>query len=271
MEKIVLITGSTDGIGRATALELARRGVHVILHGRDRGRGTRVLGELKKATGSDSLDLFIADFRSRPQIIGLARDISSRYDHLDVLINNAGTYKRERIITSDGLETTFAVNVLAPFLLTHLLLPQLEEGVPSRVVNVASIAHRSVSVIDWGNLQGERYYDAYKAYSLSKFADIAFTYALARRLLHTDVTVNCLHPGVIDTKLLHAGFPGLTGKPPSEGARIPVYLALSERVSRISGKYFEESEIPTDSSRLTYDEGVQERLWRVAVELTGTA
>lgn len=270
MEKIALVTGATDGIGKATALELARRGVRVLLHGRSMERGRHTALEIAASTGGEVPEFFLADLSSRGEIFELGAEISSKYSKLDILINNAGTYELERRLTPDGSEWTFAVNYLAPFLLTRLLLPLLEESQGGRVVNVASIAHRSIASIDWGNLQGERHYDAYLAYALSKFALIAFTYTMARRTGDRQVTVNCLHPGVIDTKLLRRGFPGVRGKPPEEGARIPVYLALSDRVAGITGMYFEESETPTRSSRLTYDIEVQERLWELAETLAGT-
>jgi NAD(P)-dependent dehydrogenase (short-subunit alcohol dehydrogenase family) len=162
---------------------------------------------------------------------------------------------------------TFAANYLAPFLLTRQLLPLLLKSAPSRVVNVASIAHRDISQIDWDNLQGEKSFDPYEAYSLSKFGDITLTYSLAGTL-GAGVTVNCLHPGVIATKMLRAGFPGIRGSPPAAGAEIPVYLALSPEVAGISGRYFEADRIPGRSSMLTYDRTVQEKLWSVAEELT---
>jgi NAD(P)-dependent dehydrogenase (short-subunit alcohol dehydrogenase family) len=266
---IVLVTGSTDGIGKATARELAARGAEVILHGRDKEKGSRAILEIEKETGRRGLSLIIADLSLQKNVIRLAEEVSSHHERLDVLINNAGTFELTRRLTPDGVEMTLAVNYLAPFLLTRHLLPLLKKSSPSRVVNVASIAHRDVRKIDWENLRGEKRYDPYDAYSLSKFAVVTFTYALSREIAATDITVNCLHPGVVDTRMLRKGFPGIGGKPPSEGAETSVFLALSPDVEGLTGMYFEESRKPGRSSSLTYDREVQERLWGVADELTG--
>jgi NAD(P)-dependent dehydrogenase (short-subunit alcohol dehydrogenase family) len=266
--QIVLVTGSTDGIGKATARELAAGGSEVILHGRDQGKGARVAREIGRETGKD-LSLVTADLSDQRNVIRLADEVSSGHERLDVLINNAGTFEGTRRLSSDGVEMTFAVNYLAPFLLTRHLLPLLAKSAPSRVVNVASAAHRDVREIPWENLMGEKNYDPYDAYSFSKFADITFTYALSRKISATGITVNCLHPGVVDTKLLREGFPGIRGKPPSEGAATQVFLARSPEVEGLTGMYFEESRGPGRSSSLTYDREVQERLWKVADDLTG--
>jgi NAD(P)-dependent dehydrogenase (short-subunit alcohol dehydrogenase family) len=266
---IVLVTGSTDGIGRATATKLAAGGAEVILHGRDKDKGARAIREIEKETGRRGLSLIITDLSLQKNVIRLAEQISSHYERLDVLINNAGTFEQTLRLTSDGVEMTLAVNYLAPFLLTRHLLPLLKKSSPSRVVNVASIAHRDVRTIEWENLRGGKNYDPYDAYSLSKFAVITFTYTLARQIAATDITVNCLHPGVVDTRMLRKGFPGVRGKPPSEGAETSVFLALSPEVEGMTGMYFEESRKPGRSSSLTYDREVQERLWMVACELTG--
>jgi NAD(P)-dependent dehydrogenase (short-subunit alcohol dehydrogenase family) len=220
---IVLVTGSTDGIGKATACELATRGAEVILHGRDQEKGARVIREIEKETGRRGLSLITADLSLQKNVIRLAEQVSSHCERLDVLINNAGTFEQTRRLTSDGVEITLAVNYLAPFLLTRDLLPLLKKSAPSRVVNVASMTHRDVRTIDWENLQGEKRYDPYDAYSLSKFAVITFTYTLARQISATDITVNCLHPGVVDTKMLWKGFPGIGGKPPSEGRDLALF------------------------------------------------
>ena len=165
------------------------------------------------------------------------------------------------------METTFSVNYLAPFLLTHELLDLLKASAPSRVINVSSIAHWN-GVMDWDNLQGEKSYEGFDAYALSKLALILFTYALAERLRGTGVTANCLHPGVIKTKLLRAGFGDYPGDTPEKGARTCVYLACSPEVEKISGLYFEECKA-VSSSPVSYDRKLQERLWRISKELTG--
>ncbi len=198
--RTVLVTGSTDGIGKATALGLARMGAKVLLHGRDPVKGRRVREEIARTTGSYQLDLFIVDLSSQKQVRKLAAEVVEKHKRLHVLINNAGIFQAERRLTDDGLETTFAVNYLAPFLLTHELLELLDESSPSRIINVASIAHLNAKV-DWNNMQGERWYDGFQTYALSKLGIVLFTFELAERLKASTVTANCLHPGVIKNKL----------------------------------------------------------------------
>ncbi len=263
---VILVTGSTDGIGKATAGELVSHGAEVIIHGRNRQKGNKVRKDLGKITAKMP-DLLIADFSDRDQIMEMAKEFMSRYPRLDVLINNAGIYQKERSLTKDGVEMTFAVNYLAPFLLTRLLLPLLKKSAPSRIVTVASSAHEDVDYIDWDNLPGQARYDSWSAYALSKFADITYTYTLARRLVETGVTANCLHPGVTDTKLLRSAFPGYPAISAEEGARTSVYLAVSPDVTGISGQYFDNRK-QARSSALTHDHLVQDRLWKLAENLT---
>lgn len=262
----MLVTGSTDGIGKATAQELAHKGAFVILHGRDMQKGLRVQRELEEKTKKGGFDLVVADFSRQDQIRDMAADLAARYTRLDVLINNAGTYQKNRHVTREGVELTFAVNFLGPFLLTHLLLPLLAKG--SRIVPVASSAHFDVDRIDWGNLPRQRRYDPWEAYSLSKFGDVIFTAILARNLEGTWVTANCLHPGIVKTRLSRAASPGVATLTPEEGAKTPVWLATSAETAGISGKYFEEKR-PVRASALSRDRRVQERLWKVAESLTG--
>lgn len=246
MEQTILVTGSTDGIGKVTARALSRQGHRVLLHGRDPGKGRRVLAELEAATGSDRLDLFIADLSVQERVRDLAEEIAGAYDRLDVLINNAGVFMPEREVAPGGIETTFAVNFLAQFLLAHEFLPLLARSAPARIVNVASIAHRSVRSIDWENLPGFPDYDAYDAYAVSKVGVVAFTARIARELEGTGVTANSLHPGVIETKLLRAYTHGRDGgAPPEKGAEAEVHLAL--------------------------DPVIQERFWEMGSSLTGAA
>ncbi len=268
MKKLtVLVTGSTDGIGKETALQLAKMDAEVILHGRGLERGQRIQEDLLRKTGNNSLQFFRADLASRGQVKRLAADIKGSYNHLHVLINNAGTYQPERKLTEDGLETTFAVNFLAPFLLTHELQDLIRSSAPSRIVNVASVAHWN-GAIDWSNLQGEVRYEGFDAYATSKLALILFSYALARRLKGTKVTANCLHPGVIKTKLLQAGFSDYPGDTPENGAKTSVYLASSPEVEGISGSYFEACKA-VHSSPISYDRKLQETLWSISEKLCG--
>jgi NAD(P)-dependent dehydrogenase (short-subunit alcohol dehydrogenase family) len=266
MPPTVLVTGSTDGIGIETALSLGRQGARLVIHGRDEEKTADAAYRVSEETGADA-EYFVADFSSQSEIRRFA-DKVSRIDRLDVLINNAGTFEPVRRVTPDGIEKTFAVNFIATFLLTHMLLPLLGRSAPSRVVNVASIAHWDTKEIDWDDLQGERHYDPYRQYSLSKFGVVAFTYQLAGRLSATGVTANCLHPGVIATKLLMRGFPGTRGLPPGEGAKTPVFLALSPDIAGVTGKYYDSGR-PARSSPLTHDQAVCERIWKVAEQLCG--
>jgi NAD(P)-dependent dehydrogenase (short-subunit alcohol dehydrogenase family) len=266
-EPLILVTGSTDGIGKATATALVKGGAEVILHGRDEKKGKRVQRELETTTGGHH-DLLIADYSRQDQIRIMASDIIARYARLDVLINNVGTYQKTRHVTREGTEMTFAVNYLGPFLLTTLLLPLLKKNPGARIVTVASSAHEDVDRINWDELPQGRRYDPWGAYALSKFADITFTYTLARNLEGSGVTANCLHPGVVDTKLLRSAFPGYPAIRPEEAAKMPVWLARSPEVAGVSGKYFDAMR-PARSSSLAYDQRVQERLWKMAEELTG--
>ncbi len=268
-EGTILVTGSTDGIGRATAHALAEQGYQVLVHGRNEAKGRRVVREIQDATGSDRLDLFIADLADQQKVRNLAASVSDRYDRLDVLINNAGVFQPRRELAPGGVEMTFAVNFLAEFLLTHELLPLLNESAPARIVNVASIAHRSVHRVRWENLPQEREYDPYTVYAVSKLGVVAFTMRLAPMLAETGVTVNCLHPGVIDTKLLRAySGGGVDGAPPEEGAQVEVYVATSPDTAGVNGKYFEKKE-PMGPSSLALDPGLQERFWEIGTNLTG--
>jgi NAD(P)-dependent dehydrogenase (short-subunit alcohol dehydrogenase family) len=268
-EQTILVTGSTDGIGKATADILSRQGHRVLLHGRNPEKGREVLAELEAATGSDRLSLFIADLSVQEQVRDLAREVGEACDRLDVLVNNAGVFMPEQEVAPGGIEMTFAVNYLGGFLLTHELLGLLEKSTPSRVVNVASIAHRSVGSIEWGNLPGFASYDAYNAYAVSKVGNIAFTARLARALEGTGVTANSLHPGVIDTKLLRAYIHGRDeGAPPEQGGEVVVHLATSPDVGTVNGGYFEETRW-TQPSSLARDPRIQERFWEMGLDLTG--
>ena len=273
--KVVLVTGSTDGIGEQTAKSLAGKGAMVLMHGRNSLRGEKVQEEIRRTTGSASLQFFQAELSSAKDIQKLADQIKESHDRLDVLINNAGTFQQERRLNDDGLEKTFAINYLAQFRLVHELLDLLKRSASgnasgnasSRIVNVASIAHWNASAMDWSNLQGEKRYDGFEAYARSKLAVVLFTYALAMRLEGTGVTANCLHPGVIKTKLLRAGFGDYPGDTPENGAKTSVYLASSPEVEGISGRYFEKCK-PMRSSPISYDLELQERLWQISTELT---
>ena len=266
-QPIILVTGSTSGIGKATVHALAQQGAELLLHARTVKKAQNALDEFRNTCGGEQPDILVADFAKQEEIRLMAADILSRYSRLDVLVNNAGTYAKTRQVTRDGVEVTFAVNYLAPFLLTRLLLPLLKKSTSSRIVMVASSAHEDVEHIDWENLPGMHHYEAWDAYALSKFAVITFTYTLTRSIKNSGITANCLHPGVTDTKLLMSAFPGMHGITPEEGAQTSVYLALSSKIKGVSGKYFKNMRA-IRSSALTYNHGIQDRLWKIGEELT---
>lgn len=264
--KVILITGSTDGIGRQAALELAAQGFKVFVHGRSISRAKNVGEEIRTATGNKNVEFLAADLSSQRQVRGLAAEISNRCDNLHVLINNAGVFMNERQVTEDGLEMTFAVNHLAPFLLTNLLLGLLQKSAPARIITVSSMVHTR-GKIDFSDLQSERRFAGYDAYALSKLGNILFTFELAERLQGKGVTANCLHPGVIGTKLLRAAF-NMKGASPADGAETMLYLASSPDVEQVTGKYYQESR-ETTSAPLTYDAALRKKFWKISEQLTG--
>jgi retinol dehydrogenase 14 len=274
-EKVCLITGATSGIGKATAIGLANMGASVVMVGRDRGKGQAALAEIKERSANASVDLLLADLSSQEDIRRLADEFKEAYPRLDVLVNNAGVIRSRRIRTADGIEMTFAVNHLAYFLLTNLLLDVLKASAPSRIVNVASGEQRN-GTIDFDDLQGEMGYKGAKAYSQSKLATVLFTYELARKLEGTGVSASCLHPGVVGTNL-GSGVSGVFGftvraltplmKSPEKGAQTSIYLASSPEVEGVSGGYFVKK-AEARSSDVSYDESLARRLWEVSAELT---
>jgi NAD(P)-dependent dehydrogenase (short-subunit alcohol dehydrogenase family) len=266
--KVVLITGATQGIGKESAVALASMGATVVMVGRDKARSEAALADVKARSRSDSVELLLADLSSMAEVRRLAADFKARHDQLHVLLNNAGALQASRKQSPDGLEMTFAVNHVAYFLLTDLLLPVLKASAPSRIVNVASDAHRGLS-LDFDDLQSEKRYFSFPAYGRSKLANILFTYELARRLQGTGVTANALHPGVIASGFgkNDKGWFALGAKlmapflmTPEKGARTSVYLASSPEVEGVSGRYFKRSK-PIKSSRQSYDEAAQKKLW----------
>jgi NAD(P)-dependent dehydrogenase (short-subunit alcohol dehydrogenase family) len=273
----VLVTGGTGGIGRATAAGLAGLGARVGIVGRDRERAEAAATSLRDEVAGAHVDVLVADLSAQSEVRRLADEVLATYPRLDVLVNNVGGYWAHRHVTADGLERTFAVNHLAPYLLTRLLLPRLVGSAPARVVTVSSGA-QSMGRIDFEDLQGEHRYRGQRAYNQSKLANVLVTYELARRLRGTDVTANVLHPGVVDTGfgredsgawmrlLLPVVRPFL--KSPDRGAATSVHLASSPDVAGVSGRYFVDS-APKASSRRSYDELVARRLWEVSAELTG--
>jgi len=264
--RTVMVTGATDGIGKETARQLAGRGARLLLHGRDPGRAAAARRDICATTGNDDVQVVLADFTSLAQVRALAAQVRALTDRLHVLVDNAGVYQERRHLTEDGLETTFQVNHLAPFLLTNLLLEPLLAAAPARVVVVSSAVHQRAPV-DLNDLQGARRYDGYSAYGLSKLGDLLFTYELAERLSGTGVTVNALHPGAVSTKLLHAGFRASGGATLAEGARTAVYLAASPDVEGVTGGYFVD-ERRTTSSPASCNRELRAAFWKLSECLT---
>ena len=274
--KICMVTGANSGIGKATALALAQMGATVVMVCRDRARGEEARSEITTKSRNNAVDLLQADLSSQQSIRQLVENFQHHYTHLHVLINNAGaTFPGRRRETVDGLEMTFAVNYLAPFLLTNLLLDTLKASAPARIVNVSSAAHTSGS-IQMDDLQAEKLYRPMRTYPQSKLAVVLFTYELARRLQGTGVTANCLHPGFVATHIgqsdvgpavrllvkLIANF----GTSPEKGAKTSIYLASSPKVEGVTGKYFVKS-IPRRSAAISYDESLQRQLWEQSAKL----
>jgi retinol dehydrogenase 14 len=274
--KTVLVTGASAGIGKATALALAVMGAHVAVTGRDRGRTEAAADEVRSA-GGGQVDVFVADLTSQSEVRRLADEVLRSLSHIDVLVNNVGGYWATRHVTADGLERTFALNHLAPFLLTNLLLHRLKDSAPARVVTVSSNA-QAMGRVDFDNLQGERTYSGSRAYNQSKLANVVFTYELARSLQASAVTANTAHPGVVSTSFgaedpgrlqrLFVPFMRPFMKTPVQGAATSVYLASAPDLEQVTGRYFVNSK-PKSSSRRSYDEAVAARLWAVSADLVG--
>jgi len=263
--KTVLVTGGTGGIGRETARQLARMDARVLVHGRDKGKGAHVLDEIRRDTCNEKISLYIADFSSLADIKRMSEDIKREQAELHVLVNNAGNFYCERLLSSDGIEMTLAVNHLAPFLLTMLLLDLLKASAPARIVNVASSSHKLIKSVDLENLQGETNYDGFTAYSLSKLGNVLFTQSLADKLNGTGVTVNALHPGVVNTNLLRKSY-DLNGISVEEGAQTSVYLVSSPEVEGLSGKYFKNMRERT-ASEFSQDRNFQDAFWKLSKEM----
>ena len=274
--KVCLVTGATAGIGKITATALAAQGAELVIHGRNQEKAEITVNQIKAETGNESVSYLLADFSDLDQVRNLAAEFQDKFDHLHVLVNNAGGFFNKRIPTSYGVEMTFLVNHLAPFLLTNLLLNTLKNSPPSRIINISSEAHRQ-DQMNFGDLGFEKGYFGIKAYARSKLANILFTYELASHLEGTGVTVNALHPGHIATDIWKTNFGvigpalkrimGLFSLTPEEGAENSIFLATSPEVEGIHGKYFIKNE-PAQSSPASCDEKIARRLWKLSAELT---
>jgi retinol dehydrogenase 12 len=276
--KVCVITGATAGIGQVAATELARRGAHVVIVGRSAEKCAATQAEIRSASAAASVDSLEADLSSLAETKRLASELGQRYPRIDVLLNNAGAMFWKRAESADGVEKTFALNHLSYFVLTNLLLPVLKQSGPARIVNVASDAHKGVS-INFDDIQFKQKYSGWKAYQQSKLANILFTYELARRIEGTGVTANALHPGFVRTSFLEAlndapagwllkNLGGLIALSPEKGARTSIYLASAPEVAGVSGRYFVK-EKPVVSSPQSRDQSTAERLWKLSVEMTG--
>jgi NAD(P)-dependent dehydrogenase (short-subunit alcohol dehydrogenase family) len=274
--QVCVVTGATSGIGLVTAQALARQGATLIVVARNPERGAATVNRIQQATGNSAVELLVADLSAQAQVRRLASEIQRRFARLDVLINNAGALFSRRQVSDNGIEMTFALNHLAYFLLTNLLLENLKSSASARIVNVSSEAHRR-SRIDFADLQGQHRYSGWRAYGRSKLANILFTYELARRLEGTNVVANALHPGLVATNFgrNNAGITAialrlvqLAGISSEEGAETIIHLASSPEVDGITGEYFVKKRA-VRSSKVSYDPVAAERLWQVSAELTG--
>ena len=275
--KIVVVTGASAGIGLETVKGLVARGARVAMVCRSAARGRTARGGILQAIPGAQLDVLVADLSSRSEIRRLAEEIAGRYDRIDVLVNNAAAVYSRRGLSADGIEMQLAVNHLAYYALTRLLLPHLSRAPRARVVNVASRAHFR-GRIDFDDLNASRSYFALTAYNQSKLANVLFTYELARRRAGTGVTVNCLHPGLVRTRIgnkhttrLHSLLHSLLcllGVDAAAGARTSIFLASAPEVDGVTGAYFVDTR-PAPSSPACHDAELARRLWRISAQLTG--
>ena len=275
--KSVVVTGATGGIGLATAAGLAGLGARIGIVGRDRQRSESAAEQIRSRHPGAVVDVFVADLSAQAEVRRLAEDLVAAYPRLDVLVNNVGGFWAHRHATADGIERTFAVNHLAPFLLTNLLLDRLNASAPARVVTLSSGAH-TLGSLDFEDLQGQQSYSGSKAYNQSKLANVLFTYELARRLDRRLVTATALHPGMVrtgfgaeDQQPLWKAVAPLARplmKSPARGAALPVYLASSRKVQGVTGAYFT-ARRPRRSSASSYDTRVAAKLWSVSTGLVG--
>jgi NAD(P)-dependent dehydrogenase (short-subunit alcohol dehydrogenase family) len=268
--RVCVVTGANSGIGKATAQGLAAAGATVLMVCRDRARGTAAQQEIVAATGNRAVELWQADLASLSDVRRLAAELLAAHPVIHVLVNNAGVMLETRQLSADGFELQFAVNHLAPFLLTRLLEPALAAGAPSRVVNVSSRVH-SMGKINFDDLQSARKYRMFASYGQSKLACVMATFDLAERWQPLDITVNCLHPGVIDTNL--GGMPGFVKKllpKADKGARTSLHLAMAPELADVTGHYFSGCKEAKPSARAN-DRDVRHRLWAETERLTGLA
>ena len=272
--QVCIITGANSGIGKETALSLAKLGATVILLCRNYERGNIALKSIITESNNKNVELMLCDLSSQNSISDFISKFKNKYDSLNVLINNAGILLNKRTISVDGVENTFAINHLGPFILTNSLLDLLKSSSPSRIINVSSSAHYRAN-FDLDNMQGEKKYSSFEAYCKSKLYNVLFTYELSRILAGSNVTVNCLHPGFIPTNLFaNSSFfykaivkilsPILIDA--KSGSKTSTYLATSKDVENITGKYFVKCK-PKQSSKISYDKSASKNLWDISEKL----
>jgi NAD(P)-dependent dehydrogenase (short-subunit alcohol dehydrogenase family) len=276
--KTVLVTGANQGIGKATAIALAEQGANVVILSRNPEKGRAALHDVEAASRGGKAELLVADYASLADVRRAAVEFRASHKRLDVLVNNAGLIVPERHATRDGLEETFQVNHVAPFLLTTELLDLIKASAPARIVNVSSEAHRHATM-HWEDLQfASTRYKSFRAYGQSKLANVLFTYELARRLEGTGVTANVLHPGVVASGFGQTYSGALSfviglAKPfmltNEQGARTSVYVASSPEVEGVTGKYFSKCRA-IRSNAVSYDEASQRKLWSLSLEMLKT-
>lgn len=260
--KTILITGATDGIGKQTAIDAAKQGANIIVHGRCQDRIDSVVKEIETINPKVSTFGVNADFTKLSEVNEMAKQIDKNFTTIDILFNNAAEFAHNKELTGDGFETTFQVNYLAHVLLTQKIMHLIKDVESSRILNVTSMIHSSS--IDFENLQGEKSYSGSEAYSLSKLLNILHSYKLVDVLESAKTKSNCLHPGVIETKLLNAAWSG--GMPVSEGAETMLYAASTPVTEQMSGLYLENRR-PMQSNPISYDKDVQNKLWDISIEM----
>lgn len=276
--KTVLVTGATAGIGKETALGIAKLGAHLVIIGRNEAKTRGVVDELKAASGNQKIDFLLADLSKMADVRKVAAEFIARFGTLNVLVNNAGAMNLTREVTADGFELTFGMNHLSYFLLTNLLVPALEKGAPSRIVSVASDAHLMAS-IDFDDLQAEKSYSSFGAYGRSKLMNILWTRELAKHLEGKKITANSLHPGFVASNFMNKpgffgrlanAFQSLGGMTVQKGALTSIYLATSPEVEGVTGKYFakRKEKLP---SKAAQDDATAKRLWDVSEKLVSPA
>jgi len=261
----IFITGSTDGIGKLTALQLAKQQAHVLIHGRNEKKVASVVDEIKNASKNKNIEGFTADLSSIDEVRKLANEVLEKHDKIDVLINNAGAGTADQRYGKDGTELRMTVNYLAPFLLTHLLLPTLKNAAPSRIVNVSSAGQ---APIDFNDVMLEKNFDSVQAYCQSKLALIMFTIDLAEQLRNENINVNSLHPGTyLDTNMVRRSGVTPWGKPET-GADAEVFLSVSPQLENATGKYFDVKKEARANAQ-AYDAKARKKLWELSMQLTG--